>query len=756
MSHLDHPLQLARLVLVGAVLCVGGLKLLIMRGRRDPVSACTAIWSLDIAVFVAARWVVSGTSSAAVALFAMRLECAAGMTMIPLAIQLAACRGRVQMPPVAIKAMVVVTGGLPWLGYLWSAPTLVARTDLLGLRYYRADRVILHAGLLLAMIVLLLVIVRRNLTAPAEGEVREHRAIFRLSLALLVPAGINDMLMQNGVWTTVPLLDLALALHVAALVWLVSEHVERLRGGLEQTVAERTAKLAQTLDGVRALLDMLPDTVLVYRRNLILYANRAGEALLGYDQGELEGKSLDELAAPEQRQALVGRLRRAARGTPTAFTADLVQRDGAHCVGDVVASFAHYDDRPAAVAVIRDASVRTRLEQKLRTADRLASIGRLASGVGHEINNPLTTVIANLYEASEAARDVDQPPAAAAELRQSLDEASRGADRVRGIVAHLRQLSRTDDKAEAAMSALDLRHVVSQTIQLARYETRHRAEIHTELDEVELVVGNARRLGQAVLNLLVNAAEAMDGHEPGRIDVRVRRDRDAVVLEVEDNGRGMSPETLARAADPFYTTKDVGEGTGLGLALCYGVAENHGGALAIQSEQGVGTLVRLTLPAASCRFDTGRIVRLITSERLSPLPAVEVAQPRRARVLIVDDEEALGNAFVRLLREHEAHFVTSGAAALAAWDDEPFDVILCDLMMPEMTGAELYAELCAREPNMRDRFIVVTGGAVTPESEQFLANSELEVLYKPVSPPRLREVVAEHVARIRSEAVGAA
>ncbi len=757
MTDLDHPLQLIRLLMVGGFLCVGVFQLLLARTRRDPISVVAAIWSADVAVFVFARYLSSGAEVAGAALFGIRLAEATGLMMIPLAIQLTAAYRGARLSRVLAWGGPLIIATLPFLGYLTSSAPPERRVDLLGLPYHLSNQhVARHAVVVIGLIALLLLSVR-HLVAVRELEHRRERlTVFRVSLAVMIPASINDLLMQNGIVRSVPLLDVALLVQMSTLVWLSSVRISQLRDRLEEQVSARTAELKRTVAGVSALLDMLPDTVLVYRRRRIIYANRAGEALLGYDHRELEGKRLDDLVGPAERTRVVGCLLEAGQGTQTAFTAELMRRDGTPCTGDVVASPAHYDHGPASVAVIRDASVRSKLERKLRTADRLASIGRLASGVGHEINNPLTTVIANLYEASEAAREVELPAAAAAELRQSLDDARRGADRVRGIVADLRQLSRTDDEGEEAMTALDLRHVVSQTVQLARYETRHRAEIHVDLGDVEQVLGNARRLGQLVLNLLVNAAEAMEGGRLGRIDVRVLGDRDAVVLEVEDNGRGMTPEMLSRAADPFYTTKDIGEGTGLGLALCYGVADSHGGALAINSELGAGTVVRLTLPAASTRFNTERIERLVAAPRLAPAPAVEVANSRRARVLIVDDEETLGKAFVRLLREHDATLVTSGAAALEAWDEEPFDVVVCDLMMPGMTGAELYEELCAREPAMSDRFIVVTGGAVTPETEEFLADCRLDVLYKPVPPPRLRDVVAKHVALVRARAVGAA
>ncbi len=494
--------------------------------------------------------------------------------------------------------------------------------------------------------------------------------------------------------------------------------------------------------------------MLVYRHNRIVYINRAGEQLLGYAEEALTGASLDSLFSADQREGMVGRLRRAGRGEPTAFTAELIRSDGLSCTGEVVASAARYAHEPASVAVVRDVSERTQLEHKLRVSDRLASIGRLASGVGHEINNPLTTVIANLYEAAETVQAIAPSAGPIEELRHSLDEARRGADRVRGIVADLRLLSRIEEDGETVLKSLDLRPLVAQTIQLARYETRHRAEIFSEMGEIIPVLGNARRLSQVVLNLLVNAAEAMDGRRPGRIDVRVRPGEDAVILEVQDNGRGMSPEALAHAADPFFTTKDIGEGTGLGLALCYGVAEAHGGALVIESEQGVGTLVRLTLPAAASRLMPGRTAPNVAP--VQPAPAVEVASSDRARVLVVNDEETLGRAFVRLLRTYDATAVLSGAAALEAWDAEPFDVVICDLMMPEMTGAELYAALLERDPTIGERFILMTGGACTPDTELFLAASGLQVLYKPVPPPTLREVVAERVTRIRARAAGAA
>ncbi|WNG32403.1 HAMP domain-containing protein [Archangium violaceum] len=239
-------------------------------------------------------------------------------------------------------------------------------------------------------------------------------------------------------------------------------------------------------------------------------------------------------------------------------------------------------------------------QEQLLFADRLASVGRLAAGVGHEINNPLAYILSNLRYVQQELGDANGPPSEEArqEMLAALSEASEGAERVRLIVQDLKALSRPDD---VALGPVDLAAVVRGSAKMARHELRDRANLVEECSGVPLVKANAARLGQVFLNLFINAAHAI---EPGRAaenEIRVLARVSTpgkVTVEVRDTGSGISPEHLRRIFDPFFTTKPIGVGTGLGLSVCHQIITALGGDIRVESEQGRGTSFFITLLVA--------------------------------------------------------------------------------------------------------------------------------------------------------------
>ena len=232
---------------------------------------------------------------------------------------------------------------------------------------------------------------------------------------------------------------------------------------------------------------------------------------------------------------------------------------------------------------------------QLVVADRMALVGTLAAGVAHEINNPLAYLTANVeWVRTRLQRAGGHEPLAAA-----LTEAEDGAARIASIVGDLRAFSRDDE----TRAEVDLAQVVDDAIRLAGHEVRQLAEIERQLGEVPSVFGNRMRLGQVVLNLVVNASQAFSGAEGAapRIVVRTRKGEDGgAIVEVEDNGAGVAEEIRHRIFDPFFSTKPVGVGTGLGLSVCNGIVAAHGGTLAHEHRPGGGSVFRVTLPSAAC------------------------------------------------------------------------------------------------------------------------------------------------------------
>ena len=378
----------------------------------------------------------------------------------------------------------------------------------------------------------------------------------------------------------------------------------------------------------------------------------------------------------------------------------------------------------AAVTAERQAA-----ERQLVLAERLAAVGSLAAGVAHEINNPLAFVITNL-ELLE--RDLGRLDPRAAAL---IHDARFGAERVRLIVRDLKVLSR--DSAEQR-EPVSLDEVVESALRIGGRDLGQRAQLVTRLGAPPPVRGNQARLGQLVLNLLLNASQAFPGGTNPQARIRVQTGvapNGEVLLEVEDNGVGIAPENLKKIFDPFFTTKPVGEGTGLGLSICQGIVSSHGGAIEVESRPGAGTTFRVLLPACE-----------LAGRADEPQPAQLTAG--RSRVLIVDDEVRLAQSMRLLLEpEHEAVVCTSGEAALELLaGDRAFDLILCDLHMPGVTGLEVHRRLSASDPALAGRVVFLSGGAITAETKAFVLASSNLVLDKPVRPERLLDLVRTRAA----------
>jgi CheY-like chemotaxis protein/two-component sensor histidine kinase len=371
------------------------------------------------------------------------------------------------------------------------------------------------------------------------------------------------------------------------------------------------------------------------------------------------------------------------------------------------------------------------MQARLALADRMVSVGTLAAGVAHEINNPLSYVLANLsYVAHELDRRAADLPGAAA-LANALAEAREGAERVRNIVRDLRTFSRGDDDRRGPV---DVKRVIDSAVTLVWNQIRHAARLTVDIGALPLVHAHESRLAQVFVNLLVNAAQAIGGGDAESNEIRIRGTADAegrVTVAVSDTGCGIPPQDLKRVFDPFFTTKSVGMATGLGLSICQGIVSELGGEISVESEVGKGTTFRVVLPP----LDAVRIA----PER----PAAESA-PRRGRVLVIDDEPAIGNAIVRMLEdEHDVKFVPGGKQALELLArDEAWDAVLCDLLMPHMTGMELFARLTTSYPQLAAKTIFLTGGAFTPQARAFLERTPNRVVEKPFDFDRLRALVA--------------
>jgi PAS domain S-box-containing protein len=393
------------------------------------------------------------------------------------------------------------------------------------------------------------------------------------------------------------------------------------------------------------------------------------------------------------------------------------------------------------VIVIRDVSETRRMQRRLEFAERLTSLGTLAAGVAHEVNNPLSFVISNLdFALTELQRNAAELRVAPwfVEVEQALAEAQIGAERVRQIVSDLRAFARPSSPQP---DRLDVNRVLQSSIDMVAHQIRSRGELSTELGAIPAVLGNETRLSQVFVNLLVNAAHAVASPQAVGNQVRVRTFVDDVgraAIEVQDTGCGMNDDVQKRMFDPFFTTKEPGVGTGLGLAVCHGIVTSLQGEISVRSREGQGTTFRVTIPAAP----------KLTIEPLKPEPPVAPPLGPSGQVLVVDDEPLLANMIARTIGdEHQLTLTASAEEALGLIDSgKRFDVILCDLMMRGLTGMDLHSALLQRHPDQARRMLFLSGGAFTREGVEFLQMMMRRHLAKPFSPEQLRAVVREHIA----------
>ncbi|WP_246357017.1 ATP-binding protein [Pyxidicoccus fallax] len=362
--------------------------------------------------------------------------------------------------------------------------------------------------------------------------------------------------------------------------------------------------LRRTEAGVHLLIEAFPDPVMVHVGDgVLLSVNPALVQYLGYrDAAELMGRHVLELVRPEDRGAAQLHLGQALEGQRSARAVEmpLVRRDGEVVVADLVTLAVVVDGAPARVTVARDFTERKRTQAQLMLTDRMASMGLLAAGIAHELNNPLAYVLSNLdfLHGTVGPRSRPLSHDELLECRQVLDDAREGAERMRQIVRQLRVFSRVDDGKE---EAVDVHRVLDSVTQMAASTVRARAKLVKEYGEVPPVQGNEGKLFQVFLNLVINAAHAIDEGQSESNEIRLTTfldDGGRVMVVVRDTGHGIPPEHLRRIFDPFFTTKASGVGTGLGLSICDTIVNGMGGHISVESSVGAGTTFRVALNVA--------------------------------------------------------------------------------------------------------------------------------------------------------------
>jgi PAS domain S-box-containing protein len=452
--------------------------------------------------------------------------------------------------------------------------------------------------------------------------------------------------------------------------------------------------------------------VAVLRDDLVYFANPALLRLVGREDRAVVGLPFVELIAEEEREAFLQR----APERPLAVR--MPAPSGEQRFAEISAAGSiSFEGRPASILIARDITERRIAEEQLAHAERLAALGELAAGVAHELNNPMAYVVMNLElvrEALERRRDDS--------TREPLTEALDGIRRMQEIALELRAFAGSD--GEGAPEAVALDRAVDSAVNIAKNQIRHRAVVTRTLEPGLSVRAREGQLVQVLVNLLSNAAQAIpdDGAQHG-VSIMTRAvDGGRVEISVSDTGTGIPLEILPRLFDPFATTKARGQGSGLGLAISRRIVHRFGGEIRAENLATGGAKVTITLSAAPLP---------LKELESSPAPASERRQ--HFRVLVIDDETAICRALQRVLSMHDVRALNDGQAALALLLDDDFDVVVCDLMMPGLSGSKLYAAACEGRPSLRKRFIFISGGTLSEDAARFLEACECIVLPKPFS-----------------------
>jgi len=478
----------------------------------------------------------------------------------------------------------------------------------------------------------------------------------------------------------------------------------------------------------------------------ITLSEGAGLEALGYKAGELVGRNVFDLYAGHP--TIPGYLRRAGAGESLWYTVE---------VGEVVFEtwlspvYGPSGDQIGFLGMGNDVTQVRKLQKTAIQNDRVMALGTLAASVAHEINNPLTYV---LVESEAATREVDAlerlvallPAAVAPEVRGSLARLREhlapiraGTTRIASITRDLKSFSRAD---ESTLSAVNLRAIVESVLKLVAKEVEARARLVLDLSDTSPVTGNEARLTQVVLNLIVNAYQAVPAGAPAQNQVKVatRNEGARVIVEVSDSGPGVPVQDRERIFEPFYTTKAIGVGTGLGLFVCRNVVRGFSGDVEVHDAPGAGALFRVVLPAAQ-------------PAARPPDAAAAAAAPEAggAHIVLVEDDRMVARAFMLRLREAGYrvtifHDGRSGLEGLLAMPDDEIDLIFCDLMMTGMTGMGLATALTTQAPAKAAKLVLMTGGAFSADASEFVARHQDRIVDKPF------DIITEIQRRLGSRA----
>ena len=442
-----------------------------------------------------------------------------------------------------------------------------------------------------------------------------------------------------------------------------------------------------------------------------LTINRAAEQIIGYSRAEALAKSIKDIVPPEALEQHAEMVRRKLAGEPaTAYETTVLRKDGSPIHVEISTRLRYENGVPVGIqGIARDITDRKILEEHVRQSQKMEAIGVLAGGVAHDFNNLLTGILghADLLRSASIPED---------EQKEAINIIIRSAERAADLTRQLLGFAR---RGKTRVAPVDLHSTIEEVTDLLSRTIDKRIQIVNELcADPSCVPGDSTQLYQVLLNLALNARDAMP--EGGILRFRTWNKRESLILRVEDTGTGISEEVRNRIFEPFFTTKEAKKGTGMGLAMAYGIIKNHGGAITVQSQPNKGTQFEITLPMCA------------TAGAVSPSEAPSTISSG-GRVLVIDDEQIVRGVLMRMLRElgYEAIEAKEARHAVEYYREHwpKLDVVILDLNMPQMGGWECFATLREINPNLRA--IISSGYGIDSAAQEIIDHRGVSFLQKP-------------------------
>ena len=489
--------------------------------------------------------------------------------------------------------------------------------------------------------------------------------------------------------------------------------------------------LRHSEENLRAIISEMPDGILIIDSGKISFANRSIAKTIGFSAGEeLVGKSPFDFIQPEYHGIVEERIGRLIKegGVNPSIRFKLQRKDGDRVDVESRSILIQFDGKPVVLAILKDISLQNRMERQATLNDKLATVGTLAAGVAHEVNNPLSYVLANLVFLQDQLEDIKRHlqmngtfdgtcQKTFVEMKGELADITKGGEKIRDIVKGLKAFVRANDDE---LEKVDLNQAVESAINMSFHIIKQKARVEKEFAvNLPRLIANSGKLQQVFINLLINAAQSMEGNNPekNKISIRTGRYDGIVFVEFKDTGVGIPDKVLPRIFDPFFTTKPTGVGTGLGLSVCNEILNHYGGSIEVQSAVGQGSTFTVKLPREHGPEDAV----------INPVLPVEV---KRGRILIVDDEPSNLEVMCKIFKKYDRVLsALSGLDAMGILEREAgnIEAILSDINMPDMNGVDLYKNVARKFPGLEKKIIFITGGIFSTTSKIFSKASPIPV-----------------------------